>query len=115
MKKRIAIVGVGGRTGTMFSFEIGENNDVLGIARKDTIDFLAKNELFIDKGNGPVLFKGKIIEDTDFSENDNPDIVFLTTKNPVSVALKYYFQKCGSKKPIFVLSQNGIDAINSAK
>lgn len=115
MEKRVAIVGVGGRTGTMFSFEIGKNNDVLGIARKNTIDFLEKNELYVNRGNGPVLFKEKIIEDTNFSENDNPDIIFLTNKNPISVALKYYFQKCGYKKPIFVLSQNGIDAVNSAK
>jgi len=115
MKKRVAIVGVGGRTGTMFSFEIGRKNDVLGIARKDTIEFLEKNELYIDRGKGPILFKEKVIEDIAFSENDSPDIVFLTNKNPVSVALKYYFQKCGTKKPIFVLSQNGIDAINSAQ
>ena len=115
MKKRVAIVGVGGRTGTMFSFEIGRNNEVLGIARKETIDFLEKNELYIDRGNDPVLFKEKVIEDVAFSESDNPDIVFLANKNPVSAVLKYYFQKCGSKKPIFVLSQNGIDAINSAK
>ena len=115
MEKRVAIVGVGGRTGTMFSFEIGRKNNVLGIARKDTIEFLEKNELYIDRGEGPVLFKEKVIEDIAFSENDNPDIVFLTNKNPVSSALKYYFQKCGTKKPIFVLSQNGINAINSAQ
>jgi len=115
MKKRVAIVGVGGRTGTMFSFEIGRKNDVLGIARKDTIEFFEKNKLYVDRGNGPILFKEKVIEDVDFSENNNQDIVFLTNKNPVSVALKYYFQKCGLKKPIFVLSQNGINAINSAK
>ena len=115
MEKTVAIVGVGGRTGTMFSFEIGRKNNVLGIARKDTIEFLGKNELYIDRGKGPILFKEKVIEDVVFSENDSPDIVFLTNKNPVSVALKYYFQKCGAKKPIFVLSQNGIDAINSAQ
>ena len=45
MKKRVAIVGVGGRTGTMFSFEIGRKNDVLGIARKDTIEFFEKSKL----------------------------------------------------------------------
>ena len=115
MKKRVAIVGIGGRTGTMLSFEINESSDVLGIARKSMIDFLEENELYIDRGDGQVLFNGRIIEDTNFSENDNPDIVFLTTKNPISAALKYYFQKCGPRKPIFVLSQNGIDAISSAK
>lgn len=115
MEKRIAIVGVGGRTGTMFSFEIGKNHNVLGVSRKDTINFLHQNKLYIDNGKGLVLFQGKVIEDIDFSEKDNIDIIFLTSKNPISHALKYYFQKCGSNKPIFVLSQNGIDAISSAQ
>ena len=115
MKKRVAIVGVGGRTGTMFSFEIRKSNDVLGIARKGTINFLKENEFYIDRGDGPVLFNGRVIEDIDFSESDNPDIIFLTNKNPISSTLKYYFQKCGTNKPIFVLSQNGIDAISSVK
>jgi len=115
MKKRVAIIGVGGRTGTMLSFELAKSSDVLGVARRDTMDFLKENELFIDRGNGPVLFKERMIEDTEFSENNYQNIIFLTNKNPISATLKYYYQKCGLEKPIFVLMQNGIDAINSAE
>ena len=115
MKKRVAIIGVGGRTGTMLSFELAKNNHILGVARKDTIDLLKKNKLYIDRGKGPILFEEKIIEDVEFSENNYQHIIFLTNKNPISATLKYYFQKCGLEKPIFVLLQNGIDAINSAE
>lgn len=115
MNNKVAIVGVGGRTGTMFAFEIGKHHDVLGISREGTIEYLKNNDLYIKKGDDKIPFKGKVISDTNFSEEYNPDIIFLTNKNPVGSVLKYYFQKCGDKKPVFVLSQNGMDAINEAQ
>ncbi len=113
-KKKIAVIGVGGRTGTMFAFEIAKVADVLGVARENEINKINEKKLCVDKGKGLEIFNGKAIKDTDFSEENTLDIIFLATKNPVSAPLTYYFQKC-SRKPIFVISQNGIDAAREAE
>ncbi len=115
MKKKIAIIGVGGRTGTMLASELGKNNHVLGVSRERTVSFLRNNDFYINKGDEKVPFQGRVIKDSEFNKEINPDIVFLTNKNPVGRVLKYYFERSGPRKPVFVLSQNGIDAINSAQ
>ncbi len=115
MKKKIAIVGFGGRTGTMFAFELGEQNEVLGVSKKATLEFLKENKLYVKRDGSRFPVEGRVVTDTKFSEENRPDIMFLAIGNPISETLKYYYQKCGSEKPIFVLSQNGINAIDSAK
>jgi ketopantoate reductase len=113
-KKKIVIIGVGGRTGTMFAFEIAKVANVLGVARENEINKINEKKLCVDKGKGLETFNGKVTKDTDFSKENSSEIIFLATKNPVSAPLSYYFQKC-SKKPIFVISQNGIDAAIEAE
>ena len=108
-KKKITVIGVGGRTGTIFAFEMAKAANILGVARENEI-----KKLCIDKGKGLETFNGRVIKDTDFPQKNNPEIIFLATKNPVSIPLDYYFRKC-SPKPIFVISQNGIDAAREAE
>jgi len=115
-KKKISVIGIGGRTGTMFAFELKSFADILGVGREQEIEIIRENKLFVQKEDkSPELFDIKAIKDTDFGEI-NPDIIFLTTKNPVSPVIKYYFEKFKGKKiPALFISQNGIEAIEESK
>lgn len=128
IEKKIAIIGVGGRTGTMFAFELGKVLNILGIGRET--DQIQKKKLFVErKRNQPEMFRGKVILDSQFSPNEFlPEILFLTTRNPVGGVVKYYYQKIKeynlfanqrSYFPTLILSQNGIvageDAISALK
>jgi len=115
-KKKISIIGIGGRTGTMFAFELSKSANVLGVGREKEIEAIRENKLFVQKKDKtPELFDIKAIKDTDFGEI-NPDIIFLTTKNPISPVIKYYFEKFKGKKiPALFISQNGIEAIEESK
>lgn len=110
---KIAIIGVGGRTGTMFSFELRNSAEILGVAREKEVRLVEEKRLYIVKGENPQLFEGKVIRDTEFGIE--PDIIFLTTKNPVSGPIKYYYSKYKTKIPTLVISQNGIAALVEAK
>lgn len=112
-EKKIAVIGVGGRTGTMFAFELRKRMDVLGVGRN--IEKIQQKKFFIErKGKTPQLFEGRVISDSQWPAIDFlPEIIFLTTKNPVYPIVKYYYQKAREKNifPTLVLSQNGIGAI----
>ena len=114
--KKIAIVGVGGRTGTMFAFELKNSADVLGIGRKKEVKLIKEKKLYIErKGEEPKVFEVKVIEDIEFKKEEKPDIIFLTTKNPVSSPIKFYYQKIKEKLPSLLISQNGIAALEDSK
>jgi len=116
--KKIAIIGIGGRTGTMFAFELQKAGDVLGIGRERDINIIKEKRLYLKRGEDPaILFEGKVIRDFEFPKNSLPDIIFLAVKNPVGPVIKYYYQKIKEeeKLPSLVLSQNGIVAGSQAK
>ena len=51
-EKKIAVIGVGGRTGTMFAFELGRVAVVLGIGKE--VVSIQKEQLFVKrKGEAP--------------------------------------------------------------
>lgn len=120
-KMKIAVIGVGGRTGTMLTFELEKAFEVLGVGRE--IAKIQKKEFFIErKGKPPQLFEGKVITDSQFPNNFLPEIIFLTTKNPVGPVVKSYYQRIKEKGvnfPTLVLSQNGLvageEALSSLK
>lgn len=118
---KIAIAGVGGRTGTMFAFELREKAQILGIGKEKEVEMIKKGCLYVErKDKKPQLFKEKTIKDTDFEKKSAPDIIFLATKNPISPSIKYYYQKLLSrsrrkKLPALFISQNGISAISEAE
>jgi ketopantoate reductase len=112
-KKKIAVIGVGGRTGTMFAFELQKVAEVLGIGKE--IKKISQKKFFVQRGEkSPQLFKERVIPSSQWPPDDPfPEIIFLTTKNPVGKIIKYYYQKIKEKKgflslPTLVLSQNGI-------
>jgi 2-dehydropantoate 2-reductase len=111
-EKKIAVIGVGGRTGTMFCFELKDVANVLGIGKE------IKKKLLIEKKKGQTQpFEGRIILDSQWSLNDfSPDIIFLAIKNPVGQAIKYYYQRMKEKGifPTLILSQNGVAAISDS-
>jgi len=120
-EKKMAIIGVGGRTGTMFAFELRKHASVLGVGKE--IEYIKKEKLFIKrKGSDPELFEGEVITPLEFPSEVLPEIIFLTTKNPVGPVVKNYYQKIKESKmfpPTLILSQNGVvageDAINVLK
>lgn len=116
-KIKIVIIGIGGRTGTMFAHELESFANVLGVAKEAGTEITRQKKLFVQKKDKkPELFNVKVIKDTDFSQEINPDIIFLATKNPVSPVVKYYFEKFkGKKVPVLFLSQNGIEALEDSK
>ncbi len=115
-RSKIAIIGVGGRTGTMFAFELRDAADVLAIGREREVELIKKRKLFIKRRKKlSQVFEEEVIKDTEFRGRLEPDIIFLTTKNPISDPLRYYLKKCKKKIPTLLISQNGIAAISDAK
>ena len=114
---KIVIIGIGGRTGTMFAYELENFASVLGVGRETDVGTIRQKKLFVQKKDKePELFNVKVVKDSDFSQGINPDIIFLATKNPVSSVIKYYFERFKGKKiPILFLSQNGIEALEDSK
>jgi len=154
--KKIAIVGIGGRTGTMFAFELRNSAEILGVGRevekiKDynpptTLPLKrAPGKIFVLRGKEKIKYEGKIISQEEFNEEVAPDFIFLCVKNPVSSAVRYYYQRVkkdynppatrgaqtkvwegggrvgvplfgrAPKIPSLILSQNGISAVEDAK
>lgn len=126
----MAIIGFGGRTGTMFSFELKDSAQILGVAKKKEIQLAREKKIYVKrKGRGVQPFEGKVIEDIDYGKEFTADIIFLTTKNPILEPIKYYFRswkknrvpgedfdsKGKIKIPALLISQNGIAAISEAK
>lgn len=116
LEKKIAVIGVGGRTGTMFAFELRNSVNVLAVGRQREVELVNQRKLFVEKKEKLIqVFEEEVIKDTDFKSKLEPDIIFLTTKNPISSPLEYYFKKCKKKIPTLIISQNGITAISDAK
>ncbi len=114
--KKIAIIGIGGRTGTMFAFELKGSADILGVGREPEIKLIEEKNLYIEKGNrAPELFQEKAISGIEFQQQTVLDIILLTTKNPISGLIKYYYQGFKEKIPTLLISQNGIAALAEAK
>lgn len=108
---KIAIIGVGGRTGTMFAFELKEKNDILSVGSEKEVKLIKNKKLYLKRGRNLELFQGNVILPNDFPNDFNPEIIFLTVKNPVGPAVKYYYQKIKDKNfPTLILSQNGLSA-----
>ncbi len=120
-KKKTAIIGIGGRTGTMFAFELQNSAKILGIGREKEIKMIKEKKLFVErKERTPELFEEKVIKDTEFNENIQPDIIFFTTKNPIGPVVRHYYQKFTPHQkigggPTLLISQNGIDAIGDSQ
>lgn len=114
-KKRIAIIGVGGRTGMMLANELAKEQEVLGVDKQKEIELLQSGKFDIN-GVENFLDKVSLVKEDEFDLGFEPDIIFLTIKNPIYSAIKYYFKGFKQdKKPILVLSQNGISAFLEAK
>lgn len=117
--KKIVVIGVGGRTGTMLAFELRNSAEILGIGKEEELKIIKEGRLCIEREDKiPEVFEGKVIKDTEFQKSIRPEIIFLATKNPVGPAVKYYYQKLKlneKKLPALVLSQNGIVATKEAK
>ena len=114
---RIVIVGIGGRTGTMFAFELQKVAEVLGIGRTREVKMIQEKRLYVRKDGKPFLFEGKVIQESEFSKDFLPEMIFFAIKNPVGPAIRYYYQKIKDEKklPDLILSQNGIVAIREAE
>lgn len=116
-KIKIAIVGTGGRTGTMFAYELRHFANVLGVTKEEQMESIAQKKLYIQrKKQNFQLFDCKVIRDSDFKADLAPDIIFITTKNPVYNIVKYYFEKFKNEKiPAIFISQNGINALSETR
>ncbi len=111
-EKKIAVIGVGGRTGTMFCFELKEVANVLGVGQE-----IEKQLLVERKKERAKNLDVRMVSGSQWSLNDfSPDIIFLAIKNPVGSAIKYYYQRMKEKGifPTLILSQNGVAAISDS-
>lgn len=118
MENKIAVIGVGGRTGAMFAFELKRVAEVLGVGREKEIEIIRERKFYIKKeGSPPKLLEIKTINDFEFPGQSLPEIIFLAVKNPVGPAVEYYCQKIKDEKklPILILAQNGLVAGEEAK
>jgi len=116
--EKIAIVGIGGRTGTLFAEQFKRSAEVLGVARAQEIELIKAKKLLVQKrGFEAQVFEGNIIEDKNFSAQATPDYILVSTRYPVGPVVKYYYQivkEKNGKIPALVLSQNGFEAVEEA-
>jgi len=117
--KKIAIIGIGGRTGAMFAKELRSNNSVLGVGMEKEVEEIRKGNLSLRLNQKHIeTFEAEMIKDDQFKESPIPDAIFLCTKNPVTAAVKYYYEimkEKGGEMPILFLSQNGVAVIDEAR
>lgn len=118
---KIFIIGIGGRTGSMFAYELENAGDITGVGMDREIGLIAEKKIVIQKNGiiaGPL--RTKTINAKDFADSakkELPDFVMLCTKNPVGGAvMSYYRQLAGIEKmPGLILAQNGLSAIEDAR
>lgn len=117
--KKIAIIGIGGRTGAMFAHELKANNSIFGVGMEKEIEGIKKGNLLLKiSKNPPEVFEAEMIKDSEFKNNPIPDAIFLCTKNPIAPVIKYYYQivkERGGEIPALFISQNGVVASEEAK
>jgi len=116
MKKKIALVGVGGRTGTLFANELGSAASILGIDRKNAVDKIKDGKVFVLRDEGkPIQLDCVAFPESYFSADTKVDFLFLVTKNPVAPAIRYYYERADRENlPDLILSQNGFLAADEA-
>jgi ketopantoate reductase len=115
--KMIGVIGIGGRTGTMFAFELKNSGKVFGIGRNEEIELIKEKKLFVKRGENEFLFEEETIGDFEFPKGISFNFLFLTVKNPIGQAVSYYYRKIKErnlKPPTLFLSQNGIEAPKEA-
>ncbi|MBA4364555.1 MAG: hypothetical protein C0398_00935 [Coprothermobacter sp.] len=117
MTKKIAVVGVGGRTGTLFAYEMRNSAQILGVARHAQLEDIKQGNILVARqGSMPTRFESDIVEEQAFSGEAAPDFIFLTVKNPVAPSVRYYYERIQQEKPPdLVLSQNGVVAAEEAR
>jgi len=111
--KRIAIIGAGGRIGSMFSQELKIGNSVLGVDRNQEIERIRSGNVVLMIGGKETVFEVETINDYEIV-NHSFDAVFLCAKNPVTDVVKYYyrmFKEGGKDIPALFLPQNGVTVI----
>jgi ketopantoate reductase len=116
--KKIAIIGVGGKTGTMFAFELKNATEIVGVGKEKDVKMIKEGKVYIERRDQKQeLFKGEIIQNLEFEEGFQPDFIFLATKNPVAAPIKFYYQKFKNKEkvPTLLISQNGFSPLEDAK
>ena len=115
---KIGIVGVGGRTGTLFTEELKNASYVFGIGSNKKVEKIKKGEIFVCRSGEITQFKVNCITKDEIA-NLNIDYLFLATKNPVKPVLEEYLLKFGTHLPCIILPQNGFvageDALNTIK
>jgi ketopantoate reductase len=113
--KKIAVIGVGGKTGTMFVFELKKEAGVLAVGRE--IEMINQKKVYLERNGRLELFEEKVIKDNEFKEDFQPDFILLATKNPVGPAIKFYYSKFkGAKKiPALLIPQNGFSPFKEAE
>ena len=121
MKKKIYIVGIGGRTGVMFGRELQEACDIIGVGMNREIKALNSGKINVRRaGHLPENFCAKAVLPDDFlaqAGKKYPDFIWMAIRNPVAEAVEFYYRNFKGKEniPALVLSQNGLSAINDAK
>ncbi len=120
MKKKIFVVGAGGRTGTMFAEELKNACDVIGVARDAQADAIEAKKVFVKKDGTVAPLEIDVVREWEFasvSKDAAADYLFLATKNPVGPAVRQYYEnfRNAEKIPALVLSQNGLSAGDDAR
>jgi ketopantoate reductase len=116
-KPKIAIIGIGGKTATMFAFEMRNFAEILGVGEKEMVEKIKMGEIFLQRGKEEIKFEGKVIAKEEFNKNLDLDFIFFCVKNPVVPAINHYYSffKESKKIPSLILSQNGIFLAQKAK
>ncbi len=115
MTKKIAVIGISGRTGTLFAYELRNVASILGIGRKSAVDKIKAGKVFILEEGKPIQIDCVAFSESYFSADTKVDYIFLATKNPVAPVIKYYYERADRENPPdLILSQNGFLAADEA-
>ena len=117
MTKRIAVVGAGGRTGTLFAHELRNSAEIVGVARRAQAEDINEGRILVERqGSIPERLACDVMEDDAFTGEIAPDFLFLATKNPVAPLVRYYYERVQQENPPdLILSQNGVVAADEAR
>ena len=117
MLQKGIVVGVGGRVGTMFAFELGRKSKIVGVAHQRTLEKIKSGKIFLKRGSNLEPLEIPTVAEENFPSTVNPDFIILAVRNPIAEAVKYYYRFFQGKEkfPLLILPQNGLSALGDAK
>jgi ketopantoate reductase len=90
--------------------------NVIGVCKYHSRELIKNKKILIlkDKNSSLKTFECSVLSNESLKLIPDVDFILISTKNPVSSVVRFYYERLGNKIPDLVLSQNGFNAADDA-